>query len=137
MFVISPDHWPFRGGASDWVNVVSNCTMGRIWTQFPTQLRVGIVIKEAVASHKQCHGAISHSTDPPTPYWVYFSIPNMVWWPLCMITSDKQISRASLFCKQNSSPSYSLCVDILFNSGALGIYVRKLRNKQFQNKAWW
>ena len=64
MFVISPDHWPFRGGASDWVSVVSNCTMGRMWTHFPTQLRVGIVTKEAIASPKQYHGAICHSTDP-------------------------------------------------------------------------
>ena len=63
--------------------------MGRMWTYFPTQLRVGIVTKEAIASPKQCHGAMCHSTDPvirapraplkcPTAYWVYFSIPNMV-----------------------------------------------------------
>ena len=37
--------------------------MGRIWTQFPNQLCVGIVIKEAVASLKQCRGEIFHSID--------------------------------------------------------------------------
>ena len=121
--------------------------MGRMWTHFPTQLRVGIVTKEAIASPKQCHGAICHSTDPviraplKCPYTdtllgIFFHTKYGV-----MALMHDYVRQANFASKplvtKNSSPYYSLCVDILFNSGALGIYVRKLRNQQFQNKAWW
>lgn len=35
-------------------------------------------------------------------------------WPLCMITSDNQISTPSFICKENVLRLHSLCMDILF-----------------------
>ena len=46
-------------------------------------------------------------------------------WPLCMITSDKQISPPSLICKENSLHLHSLCVDILFQFTTSGILLCK------------
>ena len=44
---------------------------------------------------------------------------------LCMITSYEQISPPRLVWKKNSSHLHLLCLVILFNSSAMGIYLCK------------
>ena len=45
--------------------------------------------------------------------------------PLCMITSDEQISPPSLVCKENSLQMHSLCTGVLLKFTASGIHLRK------------
>ena len=56
-------------------------------------------------------------------------------WPLCMITSDEQISPPSLVCKENSLHLHSLCVDILFKFTALGhAFMQNFATLQFKTR---
>ena len=45
--------------------------------------------------------------------------------PLCMITSDEEISPPSLVCKENSLQMHSLCTGVLLKFTASGIHLRK------------
>ena len=56
-------------------------------------------------------------------------------WPLCMITSDEQISPPSLVCKENSLHLHSFCVDILFKFTALGhSFMQNFATLQFKTR---
>ena len=71
---------------------------------------------------KQTHSAIRHNTDPvPSTYSkrakrteVTYSEIRIRPWPLCVFTSNEQISPPSLVCEQNSLHLLSLCTRILF-----------------------
>ena len=55
--------------------------------------------------------------------------------PLCMITSDEQISPPSLVCKENSLPLHSLYVGILFKFTALGhSFMQNFATLQFKTR---
>ena len=55
-------------------------------------------------------------------------------WPLCMITSDKQISTPSLICKENFLHLHSLCVGILFKFTTSGILLCKTSQLNFKTR---
>ena len=56
-------------------------------------------------------------------------------WPLCMITSDEQISPPSLVCKESSLHLHSFCVDILFKFTALGhSFMQNFATLQFKTR---
>ena len=63
-------------------------------------------------------------------------VPCQGWqWPLCMITSDEQISPPSLVCKENSLHLHSFCVDILFKFTALGhSFMQNFATLQFKTR---
>ena len=71
---------------------------------------------------KQTHSAIRHNTDPvPSTYSkrakrteVTYSEIRIRQWPLCVFTSNEQISPPSLVCEQNSLHLLSLCTRVLF-----------------------
>ena len=54
--------------------------------------------------------------------------------PLCMITSDKQISTPSLICKENFLRLHSLCVGILFKFTTSGILLCKTSQLNFKTR---